>query len=217
MSDQSMDRDAGALDRDDAQNDRDASDDAPMYDENAFGLLLDWYDAEDVEYSQSADKFPPRIIVFRSAVAEYLEQTPLGGGVTAIDFGTSVYVEVGDGDQTTDVIGWMKGLRAYLTEGGWTTFGVITHGGRWVARDPAVLLRPSIGTVRVVASFGPSEAMRKALQAQAMSRDDDETGEAGWGPGLFVDADVFEALGKKLKNDPTPLRHAGACYFRISR
>lgn len=193
------------------------ADDGPMVDENAFGFLLSWFDAEEVEYSQSADKFPPRVIVFRSAVADYLENHPLGEGTSAIDFGTSVYVEIGDGDQSADVLGWMKEFRAYLTEGGWLTFGVITHGGRWVVRDPGVAMKPMVGTVRVLASTGPSEAMRKALNAEAMSRDDDETGETGWGPGLFVDADVFDALGRKLKNEPTPLRHAGSCYFRISR
>ncbi len=202
---------------DGTQDESAPDDDAPLYDENAFGLLLSWYDAEEVEYAQSADKFPPRVMVFRSAVSEYLRTTPLGEGATAVDFGTSVYVEIGDGDQSTDVIGWMKGFRAYLTEGDWTTFGVVTHGGRWVARDAGATLPPTAGSVRVLASFGPSEPLRKALGAEAMSRDDDETGEAGWGPGLFVDADVFEAIGRKLKNEPTPLRHGGSCFFRISR
>lgn len=212
MDEPSSDQDLPAGAQDDA-----LADDAPLYDENAFGLLLSWFDAEEVEYSQSADKFPPRIMVFRSAVSEYLETSPLGEGATAIDFGTSVYVEIADGDQTADVIAWMKAFRTYMTEGDWTTFAVVTHGGRWVARDPDATMRPTVGNVRVLASCGPSEAMRKAMNAEAMSRDDEETGETGWGPGLFVDADVFEALGRKLKNEPTPLCHGGSCFFRISR
>ncbi len=194
-----------------------AEDDAVLVDENAYGFFVSWFDAEEVEYSQSADKFPPRVIVFRSAVQEYLATHPLGPGTTAIDLGTAVYVEIADGDQTEDPIAWMRSLRAYLAQGDWTTFGVIAHGGRWAARGPEGRMPSQVGGVTVLASFGPSEPFRKAMIAEAMSHDDDEAGEEGWHSGLFVDEDVLESLGRKLKNDPTPLRHAGTCFFRIGR
>ncbi|PKN31287.1 MAG: hypothetical protein CVU63_24730 [Deltaproteobacteria bacterium HGW-Deltaproteobacteria-20] len=107
------------------------TDELLLTDENAYGIWVSWFDAEDVEYAQSADKFPPRIMVFRSAVADFLEREPLGTGVRAIEFGTAIYVEVGDGDQTTDLLAWVRKLRSFLREGDWETFSVVAHGGRW--------------------------------------------------------------------------------------
>jgi hypothetical protein len=189
--------------------------DAPLLDENAYGIWLSWFDAEDVEYSQSADKFPPRIMVFRSAVAEFLEREPLGEDVHAVDFGTAIYVEVGDGDQTADLLKWVRSFRAYLRDGDWETFAVVSHGGRWVAQQPDACLPSRVGNVNVMASFGPSEPFRKAMAAEAMAHDDEETGEAGWGVGLFVDLDALEAMDRKLKNAPTALCSGGACFYRV--
>jgi hypothetical protein len=190
-------------------------DDVMLADENAYGIWLSWFDAEDVEYAQSADKFPPRIMVFRSAVRDYLERESLGQGVQAIDFGTAVYVEVGDGDESVDIFKWVRGLRDYLREGGWETFAVVAHGGRWVARKPEANLPSRVGNVNVIASFGPSEPVRKVMAAEAMAHDDEESGEKGWGMGLFVDADALEAMNRKLKNAPTALCTSGACFFRV--
>lgn len=190
-------------------------DEAPLLDENAYGIWISWFDAEDVEYSQSADKFPPRIMVFRSAISEFLDREPLGEGVRAIDFGTAVYVEVGDGDETSDLLKWVRAFRAYLKEGDWETFAVVSHGGRWVARDAGACLPPRVGSVEVVASFGPSEPFRKAMAAEAMAHDDEETGEPGWGVGLFVDVDALEAMNRALKNAPTALCSGGACFYRV--
>jgi hypothetical protein len=189
--------------------------DDPLVDENAFGLWLGWYDAEEVEYAQSADKFPPRILVFRSAVRDFLESFPLGRGVTALETGTAVYLEVADGDQTEDPIAWMRSFRAFLAQGDWVTFCAVTYGGRWRCREPSAALPARVGDVSVLASFGPSEPLRRAMAAEISSHDDEEGGLEGWGAGLFVDAEALEALGKKLKNEPTPLRRAGACFFRI--
>ncbi len=189
--------------------------DGPLVDENAFGIWMSWFDAEDVEYSQSADKFPPRIVVFRNAVAAFLEREKLGEGVQALDFGTAIYIEVGDGDQSADVLKWIREFRSYLQEGDWATFAVLAHGGRWVARSPEVRLPPRVGSVEVVASFGPSEPYRKVMAAEAMAHDDEETGEAGWGVGFFVDVDALEAMGRTLKNAPTALCSGGACFYRV--
>jgi len=198
---------------DDADDERDS--DAPLLDENAYGIWVSWFDAEDVEYSQSADKFPPRIMVFRSAVAEYLARAPLGEGVQAVDFGTAIYVEVGDGDESVDLLKWVREFRSYLRDGDWETFAVVSHGGRWVAQEPDACLPSRVGTVKVLASFGPSEPFRKAMAAEAMAHDDEESGEAGWGVGVFVDADALEALDRKLKNAPTALCSGGACFYRV--
>jgi hypothetical protein len=211
-----MDPEQQTLEHEPSPHDSEDSDtDEPLLtDENAYGIWVSWFDAEDVEYAQSADKFPPRIMVFRSAVSDFLEREPLGTGVRAIEFGTSVYVEVGDGDQTTDLLAWVRKLRAYLREGDWETFSVVAHGGRWVARKPEARMPDRVGNVTVV-SFGPSEPFRKVMAAEAMAHDDEETGEPGWGVGMFVDADALEALDRKLKNAPTAMCSGGSCFYRV--
>ena len=196
--------------------DASAHDDEVLADENAFGIWVSWFDAEDVEYAQSSDKFPPRVQVFRAAVADFLERESLGAGVRALDFGTAVYVEVGDGDQTTDVLGWVRKLRTFLLAGDWLTFAVVAHGGCWVATSPAGCMPERVGDVRVLGSFGPSEPLRKVMAAEVMAHGDDDSGEPGWGVGLFVDADALEAMGRKLKNAPTALWSSGVCYYRLT-
>lgn len=204
-----------ANDADRTAEQEDDPSDAPLVDENAYGVWVSWFDAEDVEYAQSADKFPPRIMVFRAAVTEFLQREPLGEGVTAIDLGTAAYIEVGDGDQRTDLLQWVRSFRAYLKDGDWETFTVVVHGGRWVAQQPDAALPSRVGNVDVLASFGPSEPFRKAMAAEAMAHDDEESGEVGWGVGLFVDVEALEAMGRKLKNEPTALCIGGACFFRL--
>ncbi len=201
--------------QDSVATDTDAPNVEGLFDENAFGIWISWFDAEEVEYSQSADKFPPRIRVFRAAVAEYLTNFSPAKGSQAIDFGTSIYLEFAQGDQSEDPIAYLRAFRAYLAKGDWNTFAVLTHGGRWVAARPEARMPSTIGEVAVLASVGPSEAFRKAMCAEATSHDDEDEGIEGWGPGLFVDAEVLDAMGRKLKNDPTPLRSGGACFFRI--
>ena len=193
----------------------DDADDLPLVDENAFGIWVSWFDAEDVEYAQSADKFPPRIMVFRSAVIDYLETNPLGSGATAIDCGTAIYLEIAAGDQSADILAWTREFRAFLARGDWSTFVAVTHGGRWVPVAEEARMPSRVGDVSVIASFGPSEPFRKAMAAEAMAHDDEETGDRGWGSGMFVDIEAMEALSRKLKNEPTALCCAGGCFFRI--
>jgi hypothetical protein len=185
-----------------------------MHDENAFGLLVSWFDAEDVEYSQSADKFPPRLTVLRSAVSDYASCFPLGAEVSALDFGTLFYFELADGEHVEDPVSWLRALRAFLSQGDWVTSGFLTHGGRWVGHEPRQA--PAAGGVRWLVSHGPSEALRRALAAETRCHGDEEAGEESWGPGLFIDTDALEALGRKLKNQPTVLRAGGASFVRIS-
>ena len=59
----------------------------------------------------------------------------------------------------------------------------------------------------------PSEPLQRALYASAFCHDGD--GPDGWGSALFVDTEVIDALGKQLKNTPTPLESAGATFYRL--
>lgn len=192
-----------------------SSEEALLTDQNAFGIWVSWFDAEEVEYSASADKFAPRILVLRAAVSDYCAGFPLGRGVSVLDLGTSFYFEVEDGDQTEDPVGWLRALRAFLEQGDWETFGAVTHGGRWCA---APGLQPlDFGGSHRIGSFGPSEPFLRAVAAHAMAHDDEDAGTEGWGTGLFVDLDALEALNRKLKNEPTTMRAGGASFVRIAR
>jgi len=64
-----------------------------------------------------------------------------------------------------------------------------------------------------VRSSRPSEPLRRALDAETLSRRDEHV--TGWGPGVYVDTEALEALGKTPKNAPTLLRAPGAQFFRI--
>ncbi len=62
----------------------------------------------------------------------------------------------------------------------------------------------------------PSEPFRRAIAVEVASRRADEDDERGWGPGLYVDDEAIEALGRQFKNAPTPLE-AGARRTRVGR
>ena len=199
---------------DDDDDDDNAFDDMPlMIDVNAFGIWVSWFDAEEVEYSQSSEKFPPHVLVFRSAIADFLQREPLGRGVRAIDFGTAVYIEVVDGEQTTDLFTWVRNLRSFLKDGDWNTFAVVAHGGSWLTCEMDDYPK-QVGDVTILANFGPSDPYRKVVAAEMMSHDDDD-GEEGWGVGLFVDVDALDALGRKLKNAPTVLYAGDGQFYRV--
>ena len=85
-----------------------------MHDENAFGLLFAFYDLEDVEYALEPEAFVERVTEFRSTVLTRATEVPLGEGARAIDFGHAVYFEIGDGDQLTDPIAWLRHIREAL-------------------------------------------------------------------------------------------------------
>ena len=71
------------------------------------------------------------------------------------------------------------------------------------------------GDVLVIRASGPSEPLRKVLAAEAAARaSDDDT--PGWGPGLYVESEVIEALGRKLKNAPTRSAAADTSFYRVA-
>ncbi|MEB2312519.1 MAG: hypothetical protein OZ921_09090 [Sorangiineae bacterium] len=185
-----------------------------MIDENAFGFLISWYDAEDEEYALEPSEFAERWAAFHRAGLACLEELPLGAGARALELGHAFYFELAEGDQATDPMGWLKGARARFAQAGFVTVGVLTHGGRWVD-DAPLGERAEIGGVAFVGWSRPSEPLRRALYADTAARSDDEAEAVGWGPGCYYDLEAVEALGRRPKNAPTPLRVGGAAFYRV--
>jgi hypothetical protein len=185
-----------------------------MIDENAFGLLISYFDIEQDEYEGEREQFIDRYATFAALVRDRLTDKPPGSSARAIDLGYAFYVELPDGEQQGDLIGWLRELRATMNEHGYATAGMLTHGSCWVdEQDP----RPDIvdcGTVRLFRASRPSEPLRRSLLAEAATHGDEQTGVEGWGPGLYLDVEAVEALGRRPKNTPTILRCGGAEFFR---
>jgi hypothetical protein len=185
-----------------------------MIDENAFGLLIAYFSIEDDEYRGERQEFVDRYLRFEGLVRDRLSSHPPGSNARAFDLGFAFYVELSDGEQTGDPISWLRELRAGLAEHDYSTAGVLTHGSCWVDEsDP----RPDIvdcGSVRLVRASRPSEPLRRALLAEAATHGDETAGTEGWGPGLYLDVEAVEALGRRPKNAPTILRIGGAEFFR---
>lgn len=185
-----------------------------MIDENAFGLLISYFDIEQDEYEGEREQFIDRYATFAALVRDRLTEKPPGSNARAIDLGYAFYVELPDGEQHGDLIGWLRELRATMSEHDYATAGMLTHGSCWVdEQDP----RPDIvdcGSVRLFRASRPSEPLRRSLLAEAATHGDEETGVEGWGPGLYLDVEAVEALGRRPKNTPTILRSGGAEFFR---
>lgn len=188
-----------------------------LTDENAFGLLVSFYDLEDVEYSHEPEDFTTRCSEFRSVTLTFAAEEPLGAGATILDLGHALYFEIGDGDQAVELIGWLRRLREALVERTFSVVAVLSHGGRWVreAEPDLPCVEELTGNYKLLSASRPSEPLRRALYAETASHDTE--GNDGWGPGTYVDTEAIEALGKSLKNAPTPLACAGATFFRIGR
>jgi hypothetical protein len=191
-----------------------------VIDENAFGLYVGWATLDDEEYALEPAEFAARHAAFHAAVEEYLAASPLGTEPFAIDFGHALYLELADGDQDVDFIAWLRGLRALLHGRDLESVCVLSHGGRWVLPAGVEPRSSLVGGLPVFRLPGPSEPLRRALAAAvAAVRESEDDGESavGWGPGLYLDADAIEALGRKLANGPTPLVSGGATFFRVGR
>jgi hypothetical protein len=185
-----------------------------MIDENAFGLLISYYSIEDDEYAGEREQFIERYATFAALIRDRLTEQPPGVGVRAIDLGYAFYVELPDGEQQLDLIAWLRQMRSTLSEQGYETAGMLTHGSCWVDEgDP----RPDIvdcGSVKLFRASRPSEPLRRSLLAEAATHGDETAGIEGWGPGLYLDVEAVEALGRRPKNTPTILRSGGAEFFR---
>lgn len=190
-----------------------------MLDENAFGLLISYFWIENDEYALEPEQFLARLERFRTLVLEAAAEEPPGADATALDLGHAFYFEVGDGDQVGDPIAWLNRRRARLSEAEIVSAAVLTHGSRWVSAEDGRVVRGSEarGGLQLLRVGGPSEPLRRALDADGASRLDDAEDADGWGPGLYVEVDAVEALGKKFKNAPTPLRAGTGTFYRLGR
>jgi hypothetical protein len=185
-------------------------------DENAFGVLIGYHAIEDDEYRLEPEAFAVRFQEFRAAVRGCVEAFPLAQSGLVREFGHAIYVEFPDGEQLEDPIGWIKTVRARLNALELQSVGVLSHGGRWQA-EPAELPPPSARGIDWMPVSLPSEPLRRALYAETASHGADEEDEGAWGPGIYVDTEAVEALGRTLKNAPTPLAIAGATFYRVAR
>jgi hypothetical protein len=187
-----------------------------MIDENAFGLLISYASIEDDEYGLEPVEFVRRFGQFRELVLGLVREHSPGCDVRALDLGHAFYFELADGDQAGDPIAWLKQARTRLAECELETVGVLSHGGRWIADSEPDSASEQIGSdVRLIRASLPSEPLRRALYADAASRLDEDSDFEGWGPGLYVDSEAVEALGRSPKNAPTPLCTAGAVFYRV--
>jgi hypothetical protein len=188
-----------------------------MIDENAFGLLISYYSIEDDEYGLEPAEFVRRFGEFRELVLGVVRDHAPGRDVRALDLGHALYFELADGDQHGDPIAWLRQVRARLGECDFESVCVLSHGGRWIAESEPEPARaePIGGDVLLCRASLPSEPLRRSLYADAASRLDEDSDFEGWGPGVYVDSEAVEALGRTPKNAPTPLCTAGAVFYRV--
>lgn len=187
-----------------------------LSDENAFGVLIGYHAIEHDEYALEPAEFAARFAEFRSALRACVETFPLTRQGVAREFGHALYIEFADGDQAEDPIAWIKLVRARLKALDLASIGVLSHGGRWLA-EPAEEVPPAASGIDWQPVSLPSEPLRRALYAETASHGADEEDEDAWGPGIYVDTEAIEALGRTLKNAPTPLSVAGATFYRVAR
>jgi len=69
---------------------------------------------------------------------------------------------------------------------------------------------------RTGTSFGPSEPLRKALAAEVLAQPATSAdADLSFGPGLYIDKEAIDQLGKSLKNAPTALPVLSTVFYRI--
>lgn len=182
-----------------------------LIDENAYGLWFSYFEIEDDEYGLEPDDFVGRFLRFREVVLSALVEKPPTESYRVTYFGHALYVEFAEGDETNDPFGVLKHVRMTLEEAEIPSAAVLTHGSRWVPEE-------DLGSSEVSHVSYPSEPLRRALYADTATRPAEEDDAAdGWGPGLYVDTEAVEAMGKTLKNAPTALAVASATFYRFGR
>jgi hypothetical protein len=188
-----------------------------MIDENAFGLLVSYFDIENDEYALESEEFALRVQTFRRCWRSCLEEHAQGGSARAFDLGHALYVELAEDELPFDPIALLRATRTQLLEHDIESVGVLTFGGRWLQGEaaPGAPAVEQVGAVSVQALALPSEPLRHALDADAAARATEDEEHVGWGSGLYLESDAIEALGRKLKNAPTPLEAGGTTYFRV--
>lgn len=185
-----------------------------MIDEDAFGILFSYYQVEDDEYgTDERAAFVSRFECFEQQGLAAVRGMELPKGHHVVCFGHAIYAELPDEGGALDLLGRLRAASARLLGDGFVNVTVLSHGSRWVRDGEGVALSLSDEAPRIVRLSRPSEPLRRALEAEAFARRDEQ--DNGWGPGVYVDTEALEALGKTPKNAPTVLRARGAGFFRI--
>lgn len=190
-----------------------ASKTSAVIDENAFGLAIAYYDVEDDEYGlEDRAAFVARFRAFEATVGQAVGRAQLPDDRLMLGLGHSIYLEFHDAGDTPRLVSQARQLSESVVDAGFRNAVSLAFGSRWV--DPA---EPALGMLRgeddSARLAGPSEPLRRCLAATVLAMGDDEA--PGWGPALYVDLDAADALGLKLKNEPTLLRAGGTNFFRI--
>jgi hypothetical protein len=185
-----------------------------MIDEDAFGVLFSYYEVEDDEYgSDDRADFVQRFEAFERAALAIVQSLELPGDPHIVCLGHALYAEFRDDEPANDLLRTLRQASSRLAAAGFVNATVLTYGARWVTPDSAPDLSVSEGPPRIARISRPSEPLRRALDVDTLTRRDDHVN--GWGPGVYVDTEALEALGKTPKNAPTVLHTAGAQFFRI--
>jgi hypothetical protein len=187
-----------------------------MIDEDAFGILLSYYEVEDDEYcSDEREEFVARFEAFERGALEIVAAMSLPSEHHVVCFGHAVYVELRDGEDAPELLRSVRSASAQLNSAGFVNVTVLSHGSRWVVpgKAPELSLSERPDRPRVARISRPSEPLRRALDVATLSRRDEQV--EGWGPGVYVDTEALEALGKTPKNAPTVLQAPGAQFYRI--
>lgn len=188
-----------------------------MIDENAFGILLSYFDVEEDEYGlEDKAEFVEKFKQFQEVALELLQRAELPEEHRCVCLGHSVYAEFTDDEENPGLFSAVRNTAARLERLGFSNIAVLSHGSRWVQADtekPPKVRQEGEGAREVILLTPPSEPFRRALNAESMARPDDELG--GWGAGVYMDTEAVEALGRQPKNAPTVLRASGAGFYRI--
>ena len=185
-----------------------------MIDEDAFGILLSYYEVEDDEYgSDDRQDFVQRFEAFERLGLAAIASLELPGDHHVLQLGHAIYAEFRDREDTPQLFARFRAAAARLTQDGFANVAVLTHGSRWVKEGEPVGPRLT-GEAPVVAHLSrPSEPLRRSLYVAALAQGDDTID--GWGAGVYADTEALEALGKTPKNAPTVLYAPGAEFYRI--
>ena len=185
-----------------------------MIDEDAFGVLFSYHELEDDEYgSEERAEFVERFEGFERTALGLVSELGLPEDAHVLCLGHAVYAELRDDGTAGELLRGVRQASARLTAAGYVNATALTHGGRWVQPEQPPELSLSDERPRIAHISRPSEPLRRALEVDALSRSSDDF--TGWGPGVYVDTEALEALGKTPKNAPTVLHTAGAQFFRI--
>lgn len=185
-----------------------------MIDEDAFGILLSYFEVEDDEYgSDDRLEFVRRFEAFERLSLAAIAGMELPATHHVVCLGHAVYAEVRDSEDTPELLARFRAAAARLAEEGYVNVAALTHGSRWVDPERGPELSVTGEAPRVARMARPSEPLRKALFVAALAQADDEV--EGWGPGVYADTEALEALGKSPKNAPTVLRAPGAAFYRV--